>query len=175
MQRTILISRLCCYALLASLLVACTAPAVHAAQQCSTLPGGTAPQPPGTWTDITVTTRMGLPVFNSATGLHRYWRSLLADAKDGDEYTESWVNLDAHTGTHVDAPRHFLPDGPTIEQLDLSALMGPALVVEVPPGSNITGVAGGRRSDCRTQHQAPPTTPWAAWHSTGSSTAGAGA
>jgi len=40
---------------------------------------------------------------------------------------------------HVDAPRHFLPDGPTIETLDLRHLVGPVEVVRVPPGSNITG------------------------------------
>ena len=30
----------------------------------------------------------------------------------------------AHNGTHIDAPFHFLPDGKTVEQLDLSVFVG---------------------------------------------------
>lgn len=37
-----------------------------------------------------------------------------------------------HTGTHVDAPFHFIPGGKTIEQVSLEALMGPAWVAEFP-------------------------------------------
>jgi arylformamidase len=39
--------------------------------------------------------------------------------------------LGTHSGTHVDAPRHFIPGGRTIDQLDLSALVGPCRVLEV--------------------------------------------
>jgi arylformamidase len=39
--------------------------------------------------------------------------------------------LGTHTGTHLDAPRHFIPDGRTIDQLDLGALVGLCRVVEV--------------------------------------------
>eukprot|EP00877_Chromochloris_zofingiensis_P013652 jgi/Chrzof1/8540/Cz03g14260.t1 len=93
--------------------------------------------------DITVTTRTGTPVFGSPNGLPRIWRSLISSIADGDDYNESWLNLDAHIGTHVDAPGHFLhkayTNGPTVDQLDLNVLMGPVLVVEVPENSNITG------------------------------------
>ena len=50
---------------------------------------------------------------------------------------------------HVDAPRHFLPDGPTIETLDLRHLVGPVEVVQVPPGSNITGGGQARSAGMR--------------------------
>ena len=36
-----------------------------------------------------------------------------------------------HTGTHVDAPHHFLNDHRTVESLALDILVGPALVVQV--------------------------------------------
>jgi arylformamidase len=36
-----------------------------------------------------------------------------------------------HTGTRVDAPSHFLPDGPTVDRLPLEILLGKARVVEV--------------------------------------------
>jgi arylformamidase len=39
--------------------------------------------------------------------------------------------LGTHTGTHLDAPRHFIPGGLTIDQLDLGALVGLCRVIEV--------------------------------------------
>jgi arylformamidase len=37
--------------------------------------------------------------------------------------------LDTHTGTHVDAPKHFIDDGPGADQLALDLLIGPARVI----------------------------------------------
>ena len=39
--------------------------------------------------------------------------------------------IGTHTGTHVDAPRHFVPDGQTIDLVQLSQLVGPALVIDL--------------------------------------------
>lgn len=50
----------------------------------------------------------------------------------GDACNVSHLNLSAHTGTHMDAPFHFLKGGETIEALPLEAVLGPARVVEVP-------------------------------------------
>ena len=90
--------------------------------------------------DVTVTTRPGLPVFESATGLPRSWRTLAADPRDGDAFRESSFHFSGHTGTHVDAPAHFLGDAAadTVDKLDLAALVGAALVVDVPRGANIS-------------------------------------
>ena len=49
---------------------------------------------------------------------------------EGDEATVSDLSLSAHTGTHVDAPAHFIPDGVGVDALDLNVLVGPAHVVE---------------------------------------------
>jgi arylformamidase len=38
--------------------------------------------------------------------------------------------LGTHTGTHCDAPRHFIPDGPTIDQIPVETLVGPASLVD---------------------------------------------
>jgi kynurenine formamidase len=38
--------------------------------------------------------------------------------------------LGTHTGTHLDAPRHFIPGGDTVENLSLDTLIGPALVAD---------------------------------------------
>ncbi len=50
----------------------------------------------------------------------------------GDVMTLSRVEMGAHTGTHVDAPAHFLPGGTTVDALDLGVLIGPAQVVYTP-------------------------------------------
>ena len=43
----------------------------------------------------------------------------------------SQLTLGTHTGTHLDAPRHFIPGGRTIDLLELSALVGLCRVIEV--------------------------------------------
>ena len=47
----------------------------------------------------------------------------------GDSATVSRLDIGAHTGTHVDAPAHFIPGGAGVDSLDLNVLVGPALVV----------------------------------------------
>lgn len=41
------------------------------------------------------------------------------------------ASFSLHTGTHVDAPYHFCPDGITIDELPLGKIMGPALVADL--------------------------------------------
>lgn len=41
------------------------------------------------------------------------------------------MSMSVHTGTHMDAPRHFIPGGATMEQIPLGAVMGEALVIAV--------------------------------------------
>jgi kynurenine formamidase len=38
--------------------------------------------------------------------------------------------LGTHTGTHCDAPRHFVPGGQTVEHLSLETLVGPTLILD---------------------------------------------
>lgn len=49
--------------------------------------------------------------------------------------------IGTHTGTHLDAPAHFLPGGATVEKLDLDALLGPCRILnlsDLPEGTAIT-------------------------------------
>ena len=46
----------------------------------------------------------------------------------GDLYNLSFVAMCAHNGTHVDAPFHFLHDGKTVDQIDLSHFVGDCFV-----------------------------------------------
>ena len=51
-------------------------------------------------------------------------------AKGGSSNVSS-LSFGSHTGTHVDAPKHMIDDGMTIDQLALDVLMGPAMLVAV--------------------------------------------
>ncbi|HEV3062918.1 MAG TPA: cyclase family protein [Vicinamibacterales bacterium] len=57
---------------------------------------------------------------------------------DGGSSNVSSLHLSAHTGTHVDAPRHFFDAGPGTEALPLDMLLGRARVVEVTSRKGIT-------------------------------------
>ncbi len=48
----------------------------------------------------------------------------------GDMFTLTRMDISAHTGTHVDAPAHFVAGGAGVDSLDLNTLIGPALVVD---------------------------------------------
>ena len=50
----------------------------------------------------------------------------------GDGANVSMLNFGAHTGTHVDAPAHFIEGAAKVESLPLDALIGEATVIEVP-------------------------------------------
>lgn len=56
------------------------------------------------------------------------WRSL----SSGDGANVSMLNFGAHTGTHVDAPAHFIEGAAMIESLPLDVLIGEVQVIEVP-------------------------------------------
>src|SRR5690348_5136142 len=51
-------------------------------------------------------------------------------AKGGSSNVSS-LAFGSHTGTHVDAPKHFFDDGRTVDQLALDVLMGPAVLLKV--------------------------------------------
>ena len=48
-----------------------------------------------------------------------------------DGWNASTLSLYSHCGTHMDAPFHFLPDGATLEQQDLSTCVGNATVMNL--------------------------------------------
>ena len=46
------------------------------------------------------------------------------------------IVMGTHVGTHIDAPRHFIPGGRTVEHIPLAQLNGPALLLDfshLPP------------------------------------------
>ncbi len=61
-----------------------------------------------------------------------------SDLADGDEVTVSALTFSAHTGTHVDAPNHFVAGAPGVDTLDLNVLIGPAVVVDTGDAAAIS-------------------------------------
>lgn len=57
------------------------------------------------------------------------WRTLA----NGDAANVTVLHLGAHTGTHVDAPAHFIEGAARVDSLALDVLIGHVVVVEVPP------------------------------------------
>ncbi len=49
----------------------------------------------------------------------------------GDPINLTRLAMSAHTGTHIDAPRHFLRGGASMETMPLDVMLGPARVVDV--------------------------------------------
>ncbi|MFQ5947020.1 MAG: cyclase family protein, partial [Anaerolineae bacterium] len=49
----------------------------------------------------------------------------------GDAANVSLLSLGSHTGTHLDAPAHFLDGAPTVDELPLETLVGPTLLASV--------------------------------------------
>jgi arylformamidase len=58
-------------------------------------------------------------------------------SEDGEPVV-SRLSMSSHSGTHVDAPLHFVPGGKTIDQLSLSVLVGAAWVVNVGAVDKVT-------------------------------------
>jgi arylformamidase len=79
--------------------------------------------------DITVPIRSGMPVYEGDPGIEiKPWSALAA----GDSANVSFLHFGAHTGTHVDAPAHFIEGARKIDALALETLIGPARVIRVP-------------------------------------------
>ncbi len=76
--------------------------------------------------DISVCLSESVPVWPGDPGIRITHASHI---DRGDAYTVSRLDLGAHTGTHVDAPAHFISGGVPIDGLDLGVLVGPVQVV----------------------------------------------
>jgi arylformamidase len=79
--------------------------------------------------DVTVPIQPGMPVY---PGDPEVSLTLEQSIADGDPANVSRLDFGLHTGTHVDAPVHFIGGAPGAETLSLDVLIGPAVVVEAP-------------------------------------------
>jgi arylformamidase len=63
---------------------------------------------------------------------------LIHDVDKGDRAPLWEMTITSHTGTHIDAPRHFKRDGATIDEMPLDIMIGPARVIEIKDTGAIT-------------------------------------
>jgi arylformamidase len=59
----------------------------------------------------------------------------------------SQITFGSHTGTHVDAAKHFFDDGETIDEVPLERFIGPAILIEVDEALMSVGASDLERHD----------------------------
>lgn len=86
------------------------------------------------WIDVSVTLRSGMVHWpdNPPVVIERRM-----DMDCGAVCNVSHMSLGAHTGTHMDAPMHFLRKGASLETMPLDATIGPARVLEIKDRESI--------------------------------------
>ena len=85
--------------------------------------------------DVTLTISHDMPVWPGDVQPTLEMKSSIAA---GGTANTSQITLSVHTGTHVDAPHHFLDNGRTVEGLSLDVLIGRAYVLHLPDVDVIT-------------------------------------
>jgi arylformamidase len=80
------------------------------------------------WLDASVPVRDGMVHWPTDPPVEITLRESIAG---GDPANLSSMRMSAHTGTHMDAPRHFIADGTGIDAFPPGTGIGPALVVVI--------------------------------------------
>ncbi len=114
--------------------------------------------------DVSVPLAPGLPTY---PGNPIFELEAVKRIADGGSSNVSRLVLGTHTGTHIDAPRHFIDDGDGVDELALDLLIGRTRVVDVPKRGPITAAdlaAAGLREDLRVLLKTPNSS---LWNSTG--------
>jgi arylformamidase len=84
----------------------------------------------GGWIDVSATLDPAMtPVYEGNAPLSF---EFMLDMRKGDGVTLSKYSLGAHSGTHIDAPQHFIRDGAPVDKVPLDPLIGPARVIDIP-------------------------------------------
>jgi arylformamidase len=80
------------------------------------------------WIDISRPLVSGMTVWpgDPAVSVER-----ISSIADGGVANLSAISMCLHTGTHVDAPLHFLDGGPSVAEMPPEALVGPARVIAI--------------------------------------------
>lgn len=80
------------------------------------------------WIDISLPVHSGMVVWPGDRPVSVEQTQFL---ERGDPFNLTECRFTAHTGTHLDAPRHFLPAGDEIDALPLEAVLGPCRVLRI--------------------------------------------
>jgi len=82
--------------------------------------------------DLTLTISKSIPTFPGSPKPQFILWSTLKD----DGYNLELLFLSSHTGTHLDAPYHFVKNGIKIHQISLDRLLGNAILIKIKKGKN---------------------------------------
>jgi arylformamidase len=82
--------------------------------------------------DISRQVRAGIPVWPGDTAFDF---SFVAKIADGASCNVGRVEMSVHTGTHIDAPRHFDDAGADAASVPLEKYVGPCVVADVRPSA----------------------------------------
>ena len=86
------------------------------------------PEVSSKWLDVSVPIYAGMVHFPDNPSIEI---DPITHVERGDLCTVSRLTMGSHTGTHIDAPIHFLPGGAGAERVPLDHLIGPARVIEI--------------------------------------------
>ncbi|PKL63230.1 MAG: arylformamidase [Methanomicrobiales archaeon HGW-Methanomicrobiales-2] len=86
------------------------------------------------WIDVSVTLKTGMVTWPGDPPVRI---SHALSMERGDPSTVSLLEMGAHTGTHMDAPAHFVRGGTGIGDIPLDASMGPARVIPIRDRTSI--------------------------------------
>ncbi len=110
------------------------------------------------WLDVSVPIRTGMVHY---PGNPEVRLEFTEQMERGDPATVSRLSLGVHTGTHVDAPAHFIRNAPGVDLLPIETLIGLARVIDVPDTEAVTanhlaphGIGAGERILLRTRNSA---------------------
>jgi arylformamidase len=110
--------------------------------------------------DVSVLLAPGLATY---PGNPEYEISPVKRIAAGDSSNNSRLVMGTHTGTHVDAPKHFFDDKPGVDTLPLELLVGRARVIDLPHRGGITAehlASAGLREDIRVLLRTPNSALW---------------
>ncbi len=88
--------------------------------------------------DVTLPIRDGMPVYPGDPPVLLRPHSAMAK---GDPFNVSVLTFGSHTGTHIDAPRHFFEGAGDVAAIRIESLIGPARLIEVPTAGDIEAEA----------------------------------
>jgi arylformamidase len=112
----------------------------------------------GGWIDVSVPLRTGMVHWpdNPPVRIER-----MLDIEHGDAANVSALSIGSHTGTHMDAPLHFVRGGKGLDEMPLEAAIGRARIIEIHDPESVKpaelrphGIHSGERVLFKTQNSA---------------------
>lgn len=85
--------------------------------------------------DISVPLDSSMPTWPGSIGMKVEWLSCF---ENGNDVNVTKLTCDVHTGTHIEAPLHFIPEGQSVTQIPLDILIGEVYVAYIPLANVIT-------------------------------------